>query len=174
MRTTALLSLTALLSCTLGCEVPEIETSPRPAAPAKQVAEAEEPEAESAKEGYLPDGRIDMSGVSGEPPMTNSTPREVTARDPKKGKLSRRSGGYLGTTVRMIPWAENETIFMMVKHNLAIYDAAEGHFPRSHEEFMEKFMPQYYPGVQLPELELGDEYIYDPEDHLLKIHRPEG
>ncbi len=174
MRTTTCLPLAALLSCTLGCDVPEIETSPRPAAPAKQVAEAEEPTLFGKEDWYLPDGRVDMSEVSGEPPMTTSTPREVTARDPKKGKLSRRSGGYLGTTVRMIPWAENETIFMMVKHNLAIYDAAEGHFPRSNEEFMEKFMPQYYPGVQLPELEPGDEYIYDPEDHLLKIHRPEG
>lgn len=178
MKTTAFLSLTALLSCTLGCEVPELEVRQGSAPSTKQAVTTEKTEKTELfgkEDWYLPDGRIDMSGVPDEPPMTTSTPREVTAKDPKKGKLSRRSGGYLGTTVRMIPWAENKTIFMMVKHNLDIYDAAESHFPRSHEEFMEKFLPQYYPAaLPLPELEPGDEYIYDPEDHLLKIHRPEG
>jgi hypothetical protein len=175
MRTTTCLPLAALLSCTLGCEVPELEASREPAAPARQMAKAEDPEQIGKEDWYLPDGRIDMSGVSDEPPMTTSTPREVTAKDPKKGKLSRRAKSSLGTVVRMIPWAENKTKFDMIKYNLNIYDAAESHFPRSHEEFMEDYLPNYYPAaLPLPELEPGDEYIYDPEDHLLKIHRPEG
>jgi len=28
--------------------------------------------------------------------------------------------------------------------------------------------------IQLPELDEGVEYIYDPEDHKLKIHRPDA
>lgn len=176
MKTTAPLSLAALLSFTLGCDVPEIETSPSAAAPTQEVAAAEEPKQLFGKEDwYLPDGRIDMSGVAGEPPMTNSTPREVTPKDPKHGKLTRRGGGMLGTSLKALPYVKHKTIFDMIKYNLNIYDAAESHFPRTHEEFMEKYLPQYYPAaLPLPELEQGDEYIYDPEDHLLKIYRPES
>jgi hypothetical protein len=38
---------------------------------------------------------------------------------------------------------------------------------------MEDFLPNYYPAaLPLPKLEPGDAYLYDPEDHLLKIFRP--
>jgi len=163
------LTLTALVACSLGCEVPELDVPERTAVPVVE----EQPVEEKVKEGYLADGRIDMSGVAGEPPMTTSTPREVTAKDPKKGKLSRRVGGYLGSTVDKIPWAENKIKFMMIKSNMEIYNAIKGDYPKSHEEFMEVYLPEYYPAaLPLPELEPGDEYIYDPEDHLLKIYRP--
>lgn len=176
MKTTALLSLTALLSCTLGCEVPPLEASRGPSVRTKQAATTEKTELFGKEDWYLPDGRVDMSGVEGEPPMTTSTPREVTWKDPKQGKLTRRDGGALGAGgLNAIPKAKNETTFLMIKHNLNIYDAAKGHFPRSHEEFMEDFLPNYYPAaLPLPELEKGDEYLYDPEDHLLKIYRPNG
>ena len=175
MRTTTGLPLAALLSCTLGCEVPEMEVASGPAAVGKQAEKTEKTKLFGKEDWYLPDGRVDMTGVDGEPPMTTSTPREVTHKDPKQGKLTRRDGGALGTSLKAIPFAKNKTTFDMIKYNLNIYDAAESHFPRSHEEFMEKFLPQYYPAaLPLPELEPGDEYIYDPEDHLLKIYRPEG
>lgn len=170
------LTWTALVVCSLGCEVPELDVPEPTAAPAAEQKQAEAvPAEEKVKEGYLPDGRIDMSGVQGEPPMTTSTPREVTAKDPKKGKLSRRVGGYLGSTVDKIPWAENKIKFMMIKSNLEIYNAIKGDYPKSHEEFMEEYLPEYYAAaLPLPELEPGDEYIYDPEDHLLKIYRPDA
>ncbi len=167
-------SLTLALMLTIGCEVPEIDVSESSATVAKQQP-AEKPAAKGVKEGYLPDGRLDMSGVAGEPPMTTSTPREVHFKDPKHGKLSRRDGGALGSVVEKIPSVEHKTVFMMIAYNLNIFDADKGHFPKSHEEFMEVYLPQYYPAaLPLPELESGDEYIYDPDDHLLKIYRPEG
>ena len=173
MKTHSLLTLATLLVFAVGCEVPELdipESSAEPVATQKSVAESG---ASEVREGFLPDGRIDMSGVEGEPPMTTSTPREVTAKDPKHGKLSRQAGP-LGTIVKTIPWAKNKIIFDMIKYNMRIYDAEKGHYPKSHEEFMEKYLPQYYPAaLPLPELEAGDEYLYDPEDHTLKIHRPE-
>ena len=162
-------SLTLTLLLLLGCEVPEVDMPESGTAVAEQ-----QPAEEPIDEGYLPDGRLDMSGVAGEPPMTTSTPREVHFKDPKHGKLSRRGGGALGSIVEKIPSVEHKTVFMMIKYNLNIYDADKGHFPKSHEEFMEKYLPQFYPAaLPLPELEPGDEYIYDPEDHLLKIYRPE-
>jgi hypothetical protein len=105
--------------------------------------------------------------------MTTGVPREVDAKDPKKGKLTRKSGGALGTSMKAIPWVENKTKFDMIKYNLTIFEADKSRWPKSHKEFMEVFLPQYYPvALPLPELEPGDEYIYDPDDHLLKIWRP--
>jgi hypothetical protein len=166
----------ALLAVGSGCEVPELE-SPQVAAPAQSAAAPEPSLLEQAAhvdpEAYLPDGRVDMAGVKGEPPMTNGIPREVTAKDPKKGKLSRRAGGYLGSSMQAMPWAENETKFQMIKYNMEQYNAIKGYYPRSHEEFMEEYLPEFYPAaLPLPELEPGDEYVYDPADHLLKIWRP--
>jgi hypothetical protein len=167
----------------IGCEVPELE-SPQAAAPAQsgQPAPTEVPTEGSRleqaahvdPEAFLPDGRVDMSGVKGEPPMTSGIPREVHPKDPKQGKLSRRAGGTLGTTMQSMPWVKNETTFnLVIKPALLQYEIIHSHYPRSHQEFMEEFIPEMCPQVlPLPELEPGDEYIYDPEDHLLKIWRP--
>jgi hypothetical protein len=166
-----------------GCEVPELETpqaavtaQPGQPAPAEVAAEGSrlEQAAHVDPEAFLPDGRVDMSGVEGEPPMTTGVPREVHPKDPKQGKLSRRAGGTLGTTMQSMPWVKNETTFNLVlKPALVQYEIIHSHYPRSHQEFMEKFIPEMCPQVlPLPELEPGDEYIYDPEDHLLKIWRP--
>lgn len=184
MKTYARLSLSAVAVLALGCEMPNLEppggTGPAQQATTEGPAGQEETfgqrdgELFGKEDWYLPDGRVDMSGVPGEPPMTTGTPREITAKDPKQGKLTRKRGGEgLGTALKTLPWAKNETIFNMIKHNLNIYDAAEGHFPESHKQFMEEFLPQYYPAaLPLPKLEPGDAYLYDPNDHLLKIFRP--
>lgn len=183
----------------VGCDVPELET-PQAATPPQTstVAQAstasgvptsapvETPPADATAErsrfeeaahvdpaSFLPDGRVDMRGVPDEPPMTSGVPREVDPKDPKKGKLTRKSGGALGASMKAIPWVENKTKFDMIKYNLAIFEADKSRWPKSHKEFMEVFLPQYYPvALPLPELEPGDEYIYDPDDHLLKIWRP--
>ena len=177
MKTTALLSLFVLIGFSVGCEVPEmevVEKAPAPETSADNESAEEEtaPEIDTKDGRYLPDGRVNMTGVDGEPPMTSGTPRPITARDPKKGKLSRRGGSALGTTVQALPWAESEVTFLTIKNNLNQYDAIKGHFPRSHKEFMEDFLPNYCPQLTLPKLEPGDAYLYDPEDHLLKIFRP--
>ncbi len=174
MKTPAFFTLAVSLTLTLGCEVPELDV-PTGSTTAAVQETAEAPADGGVKEGYLPDGRIDMSGVKDEPPMTISTPRKVHFKDPKHGKLSRRDGGALGSIVEKIPAVEHKTLFMMIDYNLNIYDADKGHFPKSHEEFMEDYLRNFYPAaLPLPELEAGDEYLYDPEDHLLKIYRPEG
>jgi hypothetical protein len=171
------LSLLAMLLFATGCEVPELE-SPQAAVTAQPAQPAEpgllEQAAHVDPENFLPDGRVDMRGVPGEPPMTNGIPREIHPKDPKKGKLSRKSGGALGTTMQAMPWVENETKFNIVmKSALAQYEAINSRYPASHQEYMEKFIPEFCPQVlPLPELEPGDEYLYDPEDHLLKIWRP--
>ncbi len=182
MKSSALPTTVAMFLLTCGCDVPQVG-NPVTVAEAEVTEPAPEPTTSRVPdttvehpEWYLPDGRLDMSGVPGEPPMTTSTPREIHPKDPKKGKLTRRRGGkILGASLQALPWAENKTKFDMIKYNLSIYDADKGHFPKSQEEFMDVFLKEYYPAaLPLPELEPGDEYFYDPEDHLLKIYRPEG
>jgi hypothetical protein len=180
MRTYARLSIAVVVALAMGCEVPDLEparesTTAQTAAagsPASNESYGQRPGELFGKEDwYLPDGRVDMSGVPDEPPMTTGTPREITAKDPKQGKLTRKRGGALGADLQALPWAKNQTIFLMIKHNLDIYDAEKDHYPKSHKQFMEEFLPQYY-NVPLPKLEPGDAYLYDPNDHLLKIFRP--
>jgi hypothetical protein len=171
------LSLLAMLFLAVGCEVPELE-SPQ-AAVSTQPAQPAEPglleqAAHVDPENFLPDGRVDMRGVVGEPPMTTGVPREITPKDPKQGKLSRKSGGGLGTTMQSMPWVKNETTFnLVIKPNLVQYEIIHSGYPKNHKEFMEKFIPEMCPQVlPLPELEPGDEYLYDHEDNILKIWRP--
>jgi hypothetical protein len=106
--------------------------------------------------------------------MTNGIPRPITPKDPKQGKLSRRAGGMLGTDMQALPWVKNETIFnLVIKPALVQYEVIHSGYPKNHQEFMEKFIPEMCPQVlPLPELEPGDEYLYDPADNLLKIWRP--
>ena len=170
----------ALVILLTGCAVPEIETGPAASTPAPSSTTADEPAGQGdgelfgKEDWYLPDGRVDMSGVAGEPPMTTGVPREVHPKDPKQGKLTRKRGGALGTSMKALPWVKNETTFnLVIKPALLQYEIIHSHYPQSHQEFMEKFIPEMCPQVlPLPELEPGDEYIYDPEDHLLKIWRP--
>ncbi|MCG8447975.1 MAG: hypothetical protein MI725_00150 [Pirellulales bacterium] len=163
MNTQSLLSLTTLLVFAVGCEVPSADTPQGAPAP---VAEA--PETETSEKA---DTRIDMSGVAGEPLPTTAAPREFTAKDPKQGKLSRQAGGYLGAVTSTRFTAVNRTTIYLYQHAMNLYNAEKGHYPKTHEEFMEKIIK--FNQIKLPELEEGDEYLYDPEDHTLKIYRPE-
>lgn len=156
MNTSWQLMLVMLLAFSIGCEVPEIDL-PEDTAPTGNVTEQE-------------DTRLDMSEVEGEPPTTTEEPREFQAKDGKKGKLSRQAGGYLGAVASARFTAVNQMTINLYTHALQLYNAEKGHYPKTHEEFMEKIIK--YNHIQLPELEEGDEYLYDPEDHTLKIHRP--
>ncbi len=180
MKTTPLLTLAALLAVVVGCEVPEIDT-PAATSTGEQSSNSQdtsEPTLFGKEDWYLPDGRVDMSGVPDEPPMTTSVPREVVAKDPKKGKLTRKKGGkLLGTTLQAGPSAENQIVFtIFLPRQLSEYDARKGHPVQSHKEFMDDFLNGFVqenkPGFKLPKLEPGDAYLYDPDDKKLKIFRP--
>ena len=141
--------MTLVLAVALGCEVPEVdvrESATTIAEPAAQEAPAK---------------------VASAP----SEPREATGLDPKKGKKSRKEGGYLGSVLGAGMYAQHQVIFLQVKQAINLDYGLNGDFPKSHEEFMERVIK--FNNLQLPELDEGDEYLYDPEDHTLKIYRPE-
>lgn len=164
------LSFAASLLLLAGCEVPELET-PQASAPATQQATtvAEQPAVEepAAEPQTINPG----SPNPNEPPAATSTPREVTALDPARGKKSRATGGYLGAVAGARFYAEHALIFDQVTYALKLYNAEHGEYPKSHEEFMNKIIK--YNQLRLPPLDRGVEYIYVPEEHKLMIWRPE-
>lgn len=154
MKTPRLLAVLSLPALLLGCEVPELDVPESPAPVTQQASDS---------------GPDQASAVS--PDATPSEPREVTGRDPKKGKLSRQEGGYLGSVLGAGMYAKHQIVFDQVKHAINLDYGLNGDFPKSHEEFMERVIK--FNKIQLPELDEGDQYLYDPEDHTLKIFRPE-
>lgn len=170
MKTLASLSTILCLSFTFGCDVPEMEVGePSPTPPAS--ASQDDGKLFGKADWYLPDGRVDMSGVAGEPPMTTGTPREITWKDPKQGKLTRRDGGGFGKAgLNAAAKLKNQPLFDSITHALNLYWAEHGEYPQSHTEFLKKIVE--FNKLNLPTLEPGDAYLYDPEDHLLKIFRP--
>ncbi len=135
------------------------------------MAEAEEPEYDDEEDDYDDEEEEVDEIPDSEPPVT-STPRPVTPNDPVKGKKSRAAGGYLGAIGHSRFFIEHKLIFDSITHVLNLYWGEHGEYPPSHEVFMDKIIK--FNQIQLPVLEAGVEYIYDPEDHLLKIHRTEG
>jgi len=153
MKTPQLLTLATLLTLSLilslGCEAPELDV------PEGTATVAEEPIVEK------PAMQVETKPTE---------PREVTGHDGKKGKLSREQGGYLGSVLGAGMYAQHQVIFLQVKNAINLDYGLNGDFPKSHEEFMERVIK--FNKIQLPELSEGDEYLYDPEDHTLKIYRP--
>lgn len=173
MKTFAYSTLALLLMLPTGCEKPNVETVAATVVDA-EGAKTNAASTEAADDEKTPDGEepIDMTDVKYEPPPITSVPREFEAKDAKRGKKSRKAGGYLGAVAGARFYAEYEMVINQYKHALNLYWGTTGDYPKTHEEFMEKIIK--FNKIQLPELEAGVEYIYDPEDHLLKVYRPEG
>ena len=162
MKASSICSLTLLSIFAMGCEVPELD-KPESSSRAAQV----EPSVEEPKK---EDTRLDMSEVDNEPPPTTATPREFTHKDPEKGKRSRQAGGYLGAVSNARFAVPHKMSINLYKQALEFYRATNGHYPKTHEVFMKEVIQANQ--IKLPRLEEGDEYLYDPTDHTLKIYRP--
>jgi hypothetical protein len=61
--------------------------------------------------------------------------------------------------------------FMMVDQAMNLYQAREGEYPKSHEEFMEKIIKAN--NIKLAELPPGHRYVYDPATHTLMVEHPQ-
>ena len=162
MKATSICSFSMLFIIAMGCEVPDLD-KPESSSNTVQVKPAlEEPKKE--------DTRLDMSGIENEPPPTTATPREFTHKDPEKGKRSRQAGGYLGAVGNARFAVTHKVSINLYKKAMEFYRATNGHYPKTHEVFMKEVIRANK--IKLPKLEKGDEYLYDPADHTLKIYRP--
>jgi hypothetical protein len=87
-------------------------------------------------------------------PVADTRPKSVPLGEPTRQTQSAIGGAYRSSLARIDNYA--------ITHQLNIYKGEHGHFPKSNEEFHEKFMKGY--GIPYPEMEEGYELVYDPED----------
>jgi len=97
-------------------------------------------------------------------PMTQPRVESVGADDAKRGKSLK--GGIITAPLYARFSVEHKMIFANVKKALDLYKATNGHFPKSHEEFIDEIIKPN--GIKLPELDPGWEYFFDAEDGQLK------
>ena len=105
-----------------------------------------------------------------EEPVEYTQAVEVTAKDPKKGKVFHGQGGYLNAVFSARFYAEHRLTLDKVKHATDLFEATNSRMPNSHEEFMTEIIEANY--IELPELDDGYEYWYDPSDGVLKMRKP--
>ncbi len=61
---------------------------------------------------------------------------------------------------------------LAIQHALDLFNAAEGRYPNSFEEFMTRVIKENQ--IQLPQLPQGMEFQYDVENHKLLIVKAQG
>jgi hypothetical protein len=62
-----------------------------------------------------------------------------------------------------------QTTKLQIAHALDIFNAAEGHYPKDHAEFMERIIKEN--NIRLPVLPFKGKYVYDVEKHELMVVR---
>ncbi|MHB8901802.1 MAG: hypothetical protein ACYC6Y_23860 [Thermoguttaceae bacterium] len=99
-------------------------------------------------------------------------PDRVKAEAGKTGRGNYGSGfgGGLGTTaLSTYVRVQERAGYLQVEQALNLYKAEHDALPKSHEEFMEKIVKANQ--IQLPKLEEGAQYVYDPAKGELMIER---
>jgi hypothetical protein len=103
------------------------------------------------------------------PPETESVKAEVGVGI--KGRSLDEYEGALVTPAKSLFAARERVVFdIQIPQALALFNASEGRFPESDEEFMEKIVK--FNQIKLPQLPPGQTYYYEPETHELMVRRP--
>ena len=90
-------------------------------------------------------------------PVVETRPESVPLGQSTRQTQSAIGGAYRSSLARIDNYA--------ITHQLNLYQAEHGHYPRSNEEFHEKFMKGYQ--IPYPEMEEGYELVYDPEENAI-------
>jgi hypothetical protein len=129
----------------------------------------------------------DMSGVvppAGPPPAPPvpvvNKPAPPPVRVPAQAGVGRSSTnlsgigeGFVKTPVKVYFKTKERIAFeIAIPHALDLYNATNGYYPKSEEEFMEQIIK--FNNIELPELPEGHKYVYDVEHHELMVEQPGG
>jgi hypothetical protein len=89
----------------------------------------------------------------------------------KKGASLRDENQLIaGPAVAYFNTREKVVFQIQIPHALNLYNAENGFYPKSHDEFMEKIVE--FNQIKLPQLPDGAKYVYDVESHTLMVERP--
>jgi len=139
-----------------GCSepVPPPEVSEEVATQFKEK-EAKEAEEAAAREAAGPEYELKRAGVG----ATGKGQYGVTSDQPMS---------IVTTPVSTYFYAQEKTVFdMQIPQALNLFQASEGRFPNSEEEFMQKIVQANQ--IVLPKLPEGSSYVYDVESHTLMV-----
>jgi hypothetical protein len=104
------------------------------------------------------------AGCGGRPaaePGNGQTPASRPAT-PGVGRQGRDyATGPVSTPVQALWTTRQRLALLQLVQPMNLYRVEHGHFPKTHEEFMEKIVRAY--GIQLPELPEAERYVYDAE-----------
>jgi hypothetical protein len=107
-------------------------------------------------------------------PADNATATPGTVQEKAAvgaGKKGRYEGsGFVVTPIRAFFRAEQRIIYDNIAYNLKLYQAANGNFPKTQEEFDEQIIAPNQ--IKLPELPAGHRYVYDPKKGELMVEKP--
>lgn len=102
-------------------------------------------------------------------PVASQASEEPQRKKAEAGVTGRGDyGGGMGTaSLSAYVRVQEKVEFQQVEYALKLYKAQHGEFPKSHEEFEEKIIKPN--NIKLPDLQPGDEYIFDPEKGELMV-----
>jgi len=124
----------------------------------------------------LLDGNTQSGGSaqqSGQGAVAPAQPPEMVMEKAAVGATGKGNyePGLITTPISAYFRTKERIVFdIAIPHALQLYEALEGHAPKSHEEFMEKIIK--FNMIELPELPQGHEYVYDPEAKQLMVRHP--
>ncbi len=110
-----------------------------------------------------PDSPSPPQETASDPPVTPPNVERTVVRPGVTGRGQTLGSGPISTPLKVYFTIGERVVFdMQIPHTMNIYRALNGHFPKSHEEFMEKVIKAN--GLKLPELRTAEErYVYLPE-----------
>ena len=99
------------------------------------------------------------------PPPAAEKPPEATRRAATVG-VGKKGRGYgagpVATPIAAYFSTQQRIVFdIQIASAMNAYRAINGHFPKSHEAFMEEIVKKN--SIKLPELPSGERYVYDPD-----------
>ena len=101
-------------------------------------------------------------------PPTPPTPDQTVepVRQPATVGVGKKGRGYgagpIATPIAAYFSTKQRMVFdIQIPSAMNTYRALNGHFPKSHEEFMKKIVKKN--SIRLPELRSGKQYVYDPD-----------
>jgi hypothetical protein len=112
---------------------------------------------------------ISTDTVDSVAPAASQASEEPQRKKAKAGVTGRGNyGGGMGTaSLSALVRVQEKVEFQQVEYALKLYKAQHGELPKSHEEFMDKIIK--FNNIKLPELQPGDEYLYDPDEGELFV-----
>lgn len=150
----------SLLLTTAGCESPHSKpASSKPSAPAPAARRVLPPAASQTDQSAPPTSAQTGSAGSAEPSPGMIRQKADVGVSPKGQGYG---GGLITEPISVYFKAPQMVAFrIQIPHAMNLYRAQYGHFPKTHEEFMEKIIKEN--GIQLPNLPPGARYVYDPQ-----------